>query len=170
MYSSKSIIAALEREKKWILKQRDKRDPLPRDSFRRGDIVTSCVSILRHSPQTYGAWLRRKPDRERLLRNPRNWTAEKAVRAVVQLIDLTISDVEACRPFLAKRPAGCLSLKRSRQSLSAHQKRTLDQGRQQANLPTTISIDFGALASPPTNTRGSRQRRTNEPKTHVAIG
>jgi hypothetical protein len=43
------------------------------------------------------------------------------------------------------------------------------QGRQKANLPTTISIDFGALASPPTNTRGSRQRRTNEPKTQLQL-
>ena len=128
------------------------------------------MSLLRHSPQTYGAWLRRKPDRERLLRNPRNWTGEKAVRAVVQLIDLTISDVEACRFFLAKRPAGCLSLKRSRQKASARQKRALDQGRQKANLPTTISADFGALTSAPTNTRGSRQRRTGEPQTQVAIG
>ncbi len=110
--SVKAIVSALERERRWLNKQVDKWRPPQPDCYRRGDIISACVTILGQSPSDYSGRSRRKPKRSDLIRRDKRWTDKDAIRAVNQLIDLAVSDLEACRPLLPSRVVGPLKIAR----------------------------------------------------------
>jgi hypothetical protein len=119
MAKSASIITALEREKAWLIAQTDIWRQNARDNGRRSDIRSSCVATLRWSPADYNGWVARAKMRRQsgaecsdfeLIRRNGRWWEKDAVRALARLIDLTISDVAACMPFMPERPAGPLRI------------------------------------------------------------
>jgi len=90
-----SVTAALKRQRAWLAKATYTRTPRPADVDRQADIIAACVTILRQSPAQYASWMRRK-NRLKLIREaPQRFGHAKTVKAILELIDLAISDLES---------------------------------------------------------------------------
>jgi hypothetical protein len=111
MYNVKQIIGGLEREAKWLkgVCQKDKHDA--EKLRRRENLKTSCIAILCDSPQKdgYGLFFQRN-DRKELIRDTKNWTSQKSVDAVLDMIELCKSDLLACEVAYPTRRCGCLEI------------------------------------------------------------
>ena len=155
MHAVDAVMSALQRELKWLRKQRD-RTPRWRDTCRRGDLIASCVAILRQSIRDYNPWVQRKPDRKRRIRDVTRWTSPASIQAVAELVELTLSDIGASRAFMPFRAFGSLQIRRVRRVPSDAQSAALQAGRDRANRANVFRV-----TSALTNTRGAGQRRTN---------
>ena len=107
MHTTQSIVAALKRERAWLEKQSEKWRPKAELTYRRNDIRSACVTILRESPMDYSLWPLRRNRKELIMQRTR-WKGAAAIRALCDLVDITICDVESCHPFMPKRRCGPL--------------------------------------------------------------
>ncbi len=64
------------------------------------DTVVACFDFLQYAPSTdVAAWMERKPRRQQLDNPARAVWFPDGRRAILELIELTISEFEACRTF-----------------------------------------------------------------------
>jgi hypothetical protein len=110
---------ALRREQQWLQKQENRKDHSEPDRYRRNDLRSACLSILHDSPTDYNGWVKRCKARRQsgaeahdgqLIASDRRWWDKYAVRAMAKLIELAVSDLEACRAGMPKRLCGPLKV------------------------------------------------------------
>ena len=128
----KRVVQSLEFAAKWI-KNLPGRSSCSKTRDRAEDIVTGCLDLIEYSPTTdVNGWIAAKPRRKRL-NDPAKavWTRDGR-RAALELITLTISEVEACRSFRPDVEVGALPI-RTPVTPSAAQLASLDRGRRGNN-------------------------------------
>lgn len=90
-----TIIKKLERAKTWLATQQSA-TPTDAGADRVKSIIESCVILLGYSMRDYGPWLNRHDRRKRI---KGKYTSPRNNKAIRDLIDLVVSDIEACAPF-----------------------------------------------------------------------
>lgn len=89
------IIKKLERAKIWLVTQ-ESAAPTDAGADRVKSIIESCVILLSYSIRDYNPWLERHDRRKRITGK---YTSPRNNKAIRDLIDLVVSDIEACAPF-----------------------------------------------------------------------
>ena len=111
MKAVSTVVASLNRHRDWIAKQQGT-EPAETRADRAEDIVVGCLDLIDTSPLLdLEAWLNRR-DRRRLLEACRmKYVRKDGIKAITQLIDLTISELLACRPFRPRVAIGVLPVR-----------------------------------------------------------
>jgi hypothetical protein len=110
------IQSALHKERTWLVSCEGRSRAPQSWKDRKDTLVKACVTILGQSPAaaSYSYWMARKPDRARMIRDARAFLTRAGNRAVAALVDLALSDLEACRSFHQVVFCGPLEIKARR--------------------------------------------------------
>lgn len=100
MRTTQQIIKALTRERAWLLQKKHTAD----EHGRRNDLRSALVVILGSGHRDYSGWLRRN-DMKLVRRNTQPFSVA-AIKAMVKLLDLAVSDLQCSADAL--RPCGPL--------------------------------------------------------------
>ncbi len=95
-----SVLFSLKKLARWIQTLSESKRRHEATENRVEDVVCGCFDLLQYSPTTdVAGWIASKPRRKKL-DNPAKavWT-QQGRRAILELIELTISEVEACQGF-----------------------------------------------------------------------
>lgn len=95
--SSKALVAKLKWNREWLQSLREGKRA-PGDSDRAINLMVGCLqTIAQCDRRSVADWLERKPERGRTLKDIRNrFRSETGNRVLRQLVELAISEVEAC--------------------------------------------------------------------------
>ena len=95
--SSKALVAKLKWNREWLQTLRDGKRA-PGDSDRAINLMVGCLqTIAQCGRPSLGDWLDRKRERRRTLKDTRNrFRSDTGTRVLRQLVDLAVSEVEAC--------------------------------------------------------------------------
>ena len=135
-----SVLFSLKKFARWIQNLPESKRGHEATENRVEDVVCGCFDLLQYSPTTdVAGWIASKPRRKKL-DNPAKavWT-QQGRRAILELIELTISEVEACQGFWPDPiEVGVLPIKkpihRSAEHVEAMQKGRANQRKQQQEL------------------------------------
>ena len=95
------MIRVLERERKWLASVVGAGEVTQDMLDHKANLVAGCVTILMGSPDAgrYGQWVKRKPKRVALIKDATAFITKAGHKAVMNLLDLVVSDLLACKPF-----------------------------------------------------------------------
>ncbi len=128
------VVQALKRHARWLRKFAANHVLNSENRRRVHDVVVWCLDFVELSPTTnLAAWLSRRA-RRKLLEDPvRAAHTERGRKAILDLIELAVSEVGACAAFLPQIDAGLLPCLRAPSKVTAIQIAALTRGRNTQN-------------------------------------
>ncbi len=115
------VVSSLMGFQRWFAKMPKWQKLDASSTIRVADTVTGCLDVLDYAPTTNkDAWIARRPERALLFEPRVAMRSENGRKAIRNLVDLVISELEAARPFRPVVEVGVLPVKEPRKLTVAH--------------------------------------------------